>query len=101
MHGIGNDYIYFDCFDRELEICTAYELDGKRITEFPFPDTLDRCKPVYEKVKGWNCDISKFRKAEDLPKEAINYIRLIEKLCECKITYVSVGAEREAYVKLN
>ncbi len=83
----------------ELEICTAYELDGKRITEFPFSDALDRCKPVYEKVKGWNCDISNCRKVEDLPKETIEYIKLIEKLCDCKITYVSVGAEREAYVK--
>ncbi|MDE6676749.1 MAG: adenylosuccinate synthase [Clostridia bacterium] len=85
----------------EIEICTAYELDGKRLTEFPFPDVLDRCKPVLEKVKGWHCDISKCKTVKDLPKEAIAYIRLIEKLCECKITYVSVGAEREAYVKFH
>ncbi len=85
----------------ELEICTAYELDGKRIAEFPFPDMLDQCKPVYQKVKGWNCDISKCRRREDLPKEAIAYIELIEMLCECTITYVSVGAEREAYVKFH
>lgn len=85
----------------ELEICTAYELDGKIVHEFPFPDVLDECKPVFEKVKGWNCDISGCRKPSDLPQEAIDYIKLIEKLCGCKITYVSVGAEREAYVKMN
>lgn len=85
----------------EIEICTAYELDGKRLTEFPFPDVLYRCKPVFEKVKGWHCDISKCRTVKDLPKEAIAYIELIEKLCECKITYVSVGAEREAYLKFH
>lgn len=84
----------------ELEICTAYELDGKIIHDFPFTDALDRCKPVFEKVKGWHCDISKCRKASDLPEEALDYIRYIEKACSCKITYVSVGAEREAYVKL-
>ena len=84
----------------ELEICTAYELDGKIIREFPFTDVLDTCKPVFEKVKGWNRDISKCRKAKDLPKEALDYIRLLEKLCSCKITYVSVGAERDAYIKL-
>ena len=83
----------------ELEICTAYELDGKKITEFPFPDVLDKCKPVFEKVKGWNQDISKCRKPSDLPKEALDYIKLIEKLCNAKITYVSVGAERDAYIK--
>ena len=84
----------------EIEICTHYTLNGKVIDEFPFTDVLDDCKPVFEKVKGWHCDLSKCRKAEDLPKEAMDYIRLLEKLCGCKITYVSVGAERDAYIKL-
>ena len=80
----------------EIEICTHYELNGKIISDFPFTDVLDDCKPVFEKVKGWHCDITKCRKEEDLPKEALDYIRLLEKLCGCKIKYVSVGAERDA-----
>ena len=84
----------------EIEICTRYLLDGKEIDEFPFTDVLDDCKPVLEKVKGWNRDISKCRKKEELPKEALDYIRLLEKLCDCRIKYVSVGAEREAYIKM-
>ena len=84
----------------EIEICTHYELDGKVIDEFPFTDVLDDCKPVFEKVKGWNKDLSKCRKVEDLPKEALDYIRLLEKLCSCRIKYVSVGAERDAYITM-
>ncbi len=84
----------------EIEICTAYELNGKILHEFPFTDVLDMCKPVFEKVKGWHCDISGCRKPSDLPKEALDYIKLLEKLCGCKIRYVSVGAERDAYVKM-
>ena len=84
----------------EIEICTAYELDGKILHEFPYPDVLPACKPVFEKVKGWGCDISQCRKVSDLPKEALDYIRLLEKLCGCKITYVSVGAERDEYIKM-
>ena len=84
----------------EIEICTHYTLDGKIIDEFPFTDVLDECKPVFEKVKGWNCDISKCRTVKDLPKEAYDYIKLLEKLCNCKIKYVSVGAERDAYIKM-
>ncbi|MDE6355945.1 MAG: adenylosuccinate synthase [Clostridia bacterium] len=84
----------------EIEICTHYTLDGKVIDEFPFTDVLDECKPVFEKVKGWNCDISKCRKAGDLPKAALDYIKLLEKLCGCKIKYVSVGAERDAYIEM-
>ncbi len=87
-------------FIDEIEICTAYELDSKRIDEFPFPDVLDKCKPVLETVKGWHCDISGCRKASDLPQAAIEYVRLIEKLCDCKIKYVSVGAERDQIVVL-
>ncbi|MDE6441442.1 MAG: adenylosuccinate synthase [Clostridia bacterium] len=84
----------------EFEICTHYELDGKIIDEFPFTDVLDMCKPVFEKVKGWHCSLAKCRKKEDLPKEALDYIHLLEKLCDCKIKYVSVGAERDAYIVL-
>lgn len=84
----------------EIEICTHYILNGKVIDDFPFTDVLDECKPVFEKVRGWNCDISHCRKKEDLPKEALDYIRLLEKLCGCKIRYVSVGAERDAYIKM-
>ena len=84
----------------ELEICTGYELNGKVITEFPFPDVLAECKPVFEKIRGWNCDISKCRKKEELPKEALDYIHYIERACECKIRYVSVGAESDAYIEM-
>jgi adenylosuccinate synthase len=84
----------------EIEICTHYELNGKIIDDFPFTDVLDECKPVFEKVKGWHCDITKCKKQEDLPKEAMDYIRLLEKLCGCKIKYVSVGAERDACIIL-
>ena len=84
----------------EIEICTAYTRDCKKIEEFPTTAILGECKPVLETVKGWHCDISKCRKKKDLPKEALDYIAYIEKACDCKIKYVSVGPEREAYVKL-
>ena len=82
----------------ELEVCTAYELNGKIIHEFPFTDALDLCKPVFETVRGWHCDITSCRKFEDLPKAAQDYVLLLEKLCECNIKYISVGAEREQII---
>ncbi len=85
----------------EIEVCTAYLLQGERITEFPYPDLLGACSPVFERVKGWNCDISGCRKPSDLPKEALSYIHFLEELCGCRVSYVSVGAERDAYVKLS
>lgn len=83
-----------------LDVCTAYRLNGEILTEFPFTDVLDDCEPVFEQVKGWNCDISSCRRKEDLPKEALAYIRMIEEKCECSVRYVSVGAERDAYIEM-
>ncbi len=85
---------------KKIPVCTHYEIDGKICDVFPSGLALDKAKPVYEYVDGWNCDITKCRKLEDLPKAAIDYIRFIEKACECKVEYVSVGADREEYIKL-
>ncbi len=85
-------------FYEEIEVCVGYEKDGKVTTEFPFPIDLESYKPVIKTLKGWNKDISGCRKKEDLPKEAIEYIEFLEKSVEAKIKYVSVGAEREAYI---
>ena len=85
----------------EIEVCVGYELNGKRIDEFPFTDVLDQCKPIIETVPGWKCDISGCRKPEDLPKAAYDYVKFIEKAVGCKITYVSVGAAREQYLVMD
>ena len=82
----------------EIEVCVAYEKDGKQTTDFPLPQDLNEYKPVFRTFKGWKTDISGCRKKEELPKEALEYIEFIEKATECNIKYVSVGAEREAYI---
>ena len=40
-------------------------------------------------------------KAEDLPKEALNYIRFIEKHTELPISWVGTGPADEAMVRLS
>ena len=83
-----------------LKVCTGYKI-GNEVTEnFPFGDIINEAKPVYEELPGWQGDISSCRKLEELPKEAIDYIKYIEKAVDCKISYVSVGPDREQYIKL-
>jgi len=84
----------------KIPVCVAYEVDGERTTVFPSTDKLLRAKPVYEYLEGFHTDISKCRKAEDLPKAALNYIRFIEEAVGCPIKYVSVGPKREDYLEL-
>ncbi|MBQ7064543.1 MAG: adenylosuccinate synthase [Firmicutes bacterium] len=84
----------------EIPVCVGYELNGRALTDFPVGLELDQAKPVYTSLPGWHCDISACRKAEDLPREALDYVRFIEKAMECKVRYVSVGPERDAYILL-
>ena len=82
----------------EIPVCVGYELNGETIERFPYTPDLYDCKPVYQTLPGWKCDISKARKWEDLPREARDYVLFIEERVGCPIKYVSVGAEREALI---
>lgn len=84
----------------KIPVCVAYEVEGEIVHEFPIGVRLAEAKPVYEYLDGWNCDISGCRTKEELPEKALQYIEYIEKQMNCPIEYVSVGAEREAYVKM-
>ena len=84
-----------------IPVCVAYELRGERIEYFPSDiDDQNALKPVYEYRPGFMADISACRRFEELPAQAQSYIRFIEAAVGCPIQYVSVGAEREAYIRL-
>jgi adenylosuccinate synthase len=80
----------------ELKICTAYELDGQRIAQFPsHVDDLRRAVPVYETLPGWQKDITKVRTLGDLPAAARTYLNRISELIGRPVEVVSVGPDRE------
>lgn len=83
---------------KEIPICEQYELYGEKTDDFPFPAVIGDAKAVMTTMPGWNCDISGIRRYEDLPVEARNYIEYIEEKIGCRISYVSVGAERDAII---
>lgn len=82
-----------------IPLCVQYELEGVRTDEFPFPDALRDAKPVLEYMDGWRCDISGVRSWAELPAEARAYVERIENAVGCHIQYVSVGAERNAFIE--
>ena len=80
----------------ELRICVAYELDGRRITQFPsHVDDLRRVTPVYESLPGWQTEIGHVRRTGDLPPAARAYLDRIAALAARPVEIVSVGADRE------
>jgi adenylosuccinate synthase len=80
----------------EIQICTAYEIDGRRITDFPsHVDDLRRAVPVLETLPGWKKDITGARSMAELPSAARSYLDRISQLIGRPIEVVSIGPDRE------
>jgi adenylosuccinate synthase len=80
----------------EIQICTAYEIDGKRTTDFPFhADDLRKVVPVYETLPGWPEEITTARSMDDLPANARAYVARISELLDRPVEVVSIGPDRE------
>jgi adenylosuccinate synthase len=77
-------------------ICVAYELDGKRVEEFPSsPRDLERCKPILEDIPGWSLPTAGVTNYEQLPTEAKAYVGRLEQLIGAPIDLISTGPQRE------
>jgi len=84
---------------KKVKICTGYKYDGKVYDHMPCHQTvLHKCTPVYEEYQGWSEDISGIKNFEDLPRQARNYIKNIEKIVKVAVSMVSVGAERSKII---
>lgn len=83
----------------KIPVCTAYELDGKKIDYFPLEPALEKCRPVYEYLPGFDGDITGCRKFSDLPRSAQDYVKYMEAAVGCPVRFVSVGADREQYIE--
>ncbi len=83
----------------EIKICTAYELNGERIADFPVTAAeLAGCEPVYETVPGWKestCGVTEFEK---LPETAKGYIRTIEGMLGVEAHVVCTGQKRDELI---
>ncbi|MCI6377028.1 MAG: adenylosuccinate synthase [Clostridiales bacterium] len=78
----------------EIPVCTAYEVDGQTITDFPSTPTLERCKPVYTMLPGWKSDVRGVTEWDRLPENCRRYIEFIEKQLEVPIRMISTGPKR-------
>ena len=80
-----------------IKVCVAYECDGKRYDYFPMQQSvLFHSKPIYEELPGWKgIDITGCREYEELPENAKAYVEHLEELCGVRISFVSVGPDRD------
>ncbi|MEP1444289.1 MAG: adenylosuccinate synthase [Hyphomicrobiales bacterium] len=80
----------------ELKICVAYELDGKRIDYLPASEGAQaRAVPIYETLEGWSETTVGAKSWNDLPAQAVKYVKHIEELIETPVALLSTSPERD------
>jgi len=80
----------------ELKVCVAYEINGQRCEDFPSNSRrFAQCKPIYKTLPGWQQSTVHCRTLEDLPKQALAYLKFLAELMEVPIALVSLGASRD------
>jgi len=86
----------------KINICTAYEIDGKRVTDFPTDVALlERAKPLYETVPGWTDSLKSARAFDEMPPQARDYVTLIESELNIPAYVVSVGPARDESILMH
>jgi adenylosuccinate synthase len=79
----------------EIKVCTAYELDGQVVRDFPSDArAFARAIPIYETLPGWKQSTSECKTVEELPLEAKEYLKFLADLTGTPIAIISLGASR-------
>lgn len=76
-----------------IKACVAYNVNGKETTELPY-SLENNVTPIYKEIQGWQTDLTKCTKEEELPQAFKDYINFLEKELETPIVILSVGPDR-------
>lgn len=83
-----------------IKVAVGYKVDGVETDRVPY-DTYANIEPVYKEFKGWNKDLTKVTREEELPFEFMNYVRFIEKELGIPVSVISLGPDREQTIFRN
>ena len=95
VNGVDNiSLMKLDVLDgfKEIKVCVAYEINGKEVNFVPYD--LEDAKPIYKSFKGWD-KTEGVRDFDALPKEAKDYINMLESIVGAKIGIISTSPDRE------
>jgi adenylosuccinate synthase len=80
----------------KIPVCVAYEVDGVRVDELPASQSdFHHAKPIYEYLPGWKENISTAKSIDDLPVNAREYVKFLEKISGAPINAIGVGPGRD------
>jgi len=84
----------------ELQMCTAYNINGQETKELPYQLNGLTIEPVLKSFAGWNTPTVACREAAHLPEKMKTYISFINEYVGAPVTVVSNGPERDQIVHL-
>lgn len=88
----------------KIYIATGYKYKGSPLTEIPYDfNILNQVTVDYKEFEGFHLekDISAYPNFQALPDTAKKYLTFIEDALQVPISFVSIGAEREANIWKN
>ena len=88
-----------DVFDgfKKIKVCTAYKINGKLVSKMPFDISREKITCVYKTFPIWEGKLADY--GNKLPKEALNYIKFLEKILGAPIIYAGTGPEEHECVE--
>jgi adenylosuccinate synthase len=88
-----------DSFE-ELNVCTAYNVNGKETSEVPFQMSKTTIDPVYKSFPGWKVNTSIIKQKENVPETVTNYVSFINQFAGAPVKYISNGPGRDQIITL-
>ncbi|MGB0560240.1 MAG: adenylosuccinate synthetase, partial [Spirulinaceae cyanobacterium] len=80
----------------EIQVCVAYQIDDEVCHHLPSSARrFAKCQPIYKTMPGWKQPTSHCRTLDDLPQEALSYLKFLAELMKVPIAIVSLGASRD------
>ena len=85
----------------EIPVCVGYELDGEKVDSMPADvERIDRVKPIYETLPGWQKGLGGVKRLAELPAAARAYVDRLQDLAGAPVRYVSVGTRRDQIIEV-
>jgi adenylosuccinate synthase len=85
---------------KELEVCTAYKIEGKETEEVPFQMMYQPVEPVWKHFSGWNCNTIAAKTAAELPVKMTEYVQFINQYIGVNVSHISNGPGRDQIVSV-
>jgi len=85
----------------KLMICTSYKYNGEMLELPPVgADAIEKCEAVYEEMPGWTETTMGVRNKDELPQNALNYLKRLEEVVGIPVDIISTGPERDETIVL-